>query len=325
MGNNRRSCMGYSWGLHAAGLSGTCSSSSSSLGHRSLSGSAFSKSLWSVSQTFSGSISADASLQPLSVAKQCPCFNGQVPPCSGWCDAFLRAEFEPPSAGASGLRGSVRCADLRGRSSLSGWWSLNGRLWTKVCNRICSVHSSSESCDLTRCCTSGSCASVVSRPVSLVSSASPVLVGGVGGSRVGLGFFFTGWSGWCAFQFSSCFSSGDGWRCCTWQHQFVVGHGSCMCPTGSLCSKYGVSGLAEDLRPVSEVEAGVNFRPSGVRGQVAGSLPRRQPGTGTRQGKRGVVTPSLHPVTWIRIGHQAIDGLDEGVWNRTIGDLGAKG
>ena len=29
-------------------------------------------------------------------------------------------------------------------------------------------------------------------------------------------------------------------------------------------------------------------------------------------------------VTWIRIGHQAIDGLDEGVWNRTIGDLGAK-
>ena len=30
-------------------------------------------------------------------------------------------------------------------------------------------------------------------------------------------------------------------------------------------------------------------------------------------------------VTWIRIGHQAINGLDEGVWNRKVGDLGAKG
>ena len=40
---------------------------------------------------------------------------------------------------------------------------------------------------------------------------------------------------------------------------------------------------AEDLRPVSEVEAGVNFRSAGgVRGLVAGSLPR-------------TVTPSLHP------------------------------
>ena len=35
----------------------------------------------------------------------------------------------------------------------------------------------------------------------------------------------------------------------------------------------GGSGPAEDLRPVSEVEAGVNFRLAGsVRGQVAGSL-----------------------------------------------------
>ena len=33
-----------------------------------------------------------------------------------------------------------------------------------------------------------------------------------------------------------------------------------------------------------------------VREQVAGSLPRRQPGTGTRQAEgRGVVAPSLHP------------------------------
>ena len=87
-------------------------------------------------------------------------------------------------------------------------------------------------------------------------------------------------------------------------------------------AKGGVSGPAEDLRPVSEVEAGVNFRPAGgLRGQVAGSLPRKQPGTGTRRVREGVDTPSLHPegfwypirVTWTRIGHQTINGLDEGV------------
>ena len=67
-------------------------------------------------------------------------------------------------------------------------------------------------------------------------------------------------------------------------------------PTGRRCTKGGVSGSAKDLLPVSEVEAGVNFRPVGcVRGQVAGSLPRRQPGTGTRRVGKGVVTPSLHP------------------------------
>ena len=72
----------------------------------------------------------------------------------------------------------------------------------------------------------------------------------------------------------------------------VIGQG----PRGRRCTKGRVSGPAEDLRPVSEVEAGVNFRPAGgVRGQVAGSLPRRQPGTGTRRLGRGVVTPSLHP------------------------------
>ena len=67
-------------------------------------------------------------------------------------------------------------------------------------------------------------------------------------------------------------------------------------PTGRRSSKGGVSGPTEDLRSVSEVEAGVNFGPAGgVRGQVAGSLPRRQPGTGTRQVSGGAVTPSLHP------------------------------
>ena len=98
--------------------------------------------------------------------------------------------------------------------------------------------------------------------------------------------------------------------------------------------KGGVSSPAEDFLPVSEVEAGVNFRPAGgAREQVAGSLPKKQPGTGTRQvkGRCGHTFPppggSWYPirVPWIRIGHQAIDGLDEGVWNHTVGDLGAEG
>ena len=81
--------------------------------------------------------------------------------------------------------------------------------------------------------------------------------------------------------------------------------------TGTKRVKGGVSGPAEDLRPVSEVEAGVNFRPAGgVRGQVAGSLPRRQPGTGTRRVREGVVTPSLHPevpgIQFVSLGY----GLD---------------
>ena len=44
--------------------------------------------------------------------------------------------------------------------------------------------------------------------------------------------------------------------------------------------------FVEDLHPVSEVEAGVNIRQTGgVRRQVAGSLPGRQPGTGTRRAR----------------------------------------
>ena len=67
-------------------------------------------------------------------------------------------------------------------------------------------------------------------------------------------------------------------------------------PTGTRSTKDGVCGPAEELRPVSEVEAGVNFRPAGsVRGQVAGSLPGRQPGTGTRRVRESAVTHSLHP------------------------------
>ena len=72
-------------------------------------------------------------------------------------------------------------------------------------------------------------------------------------------------------------------------------------------TKGGVPGPAEDLLLVSEVEAGVNFRPAG--------------------GSRGPPRGSFYPirVTWIRIGHQATNGLDEGVWNHTVGNLGAKG
>ena len=82
-------------------------------------------------------------------------------------------------------------------------------------------------------------------------------------------------------------------------------------PTGTTRVKGGVSGPAEDLRPLSEVEAGVNFLPAGgVRGQVAGSLPRKQAGTGTRWQRVGVDTPSLHPevpgIPFVSLGH----GLD---------------
>ena len=67
-------------------------------------------------------------------------------------------------------------------------------------------------------------------------------------------------------------------------------------PTGTRRVKGVVSGPAEDLRPVSEVETGVNVRPAGgVRGQVAGSLPGKQPGTGTRNVRGGAVTPSFPP------------------------------
>ena len=67
-------------------------------------------------------------------------------------------------------------------------------------------------------------------------------------------------------------------------------------PTWRKASKGGVFGPAEDLRPVSGVEAGVNFRPAGiVRGQVAVSLPRRQPGAGTRQ-QRGLCGHTFLPL-----------------------------
>ena len=77
---------------------------------------------------------------------------------------------------------------------------------------------------------------------------------------------------------------------------FVVGHGRVEGPTGRRRTKRGVSGPAEDLLPVSEVEAEAHFRlAGGVRRQVVGHIPGRQPGSGTRRVREGAVTPSLHP------------------------------
>ena len=93
-------------------------------------------------------------------------------------------------------------------------------------------------------------------------------------------------SGSLPVQRSTCYSLGVG----------------CQGPTRRKGTKGGVLGLAEDLRPVSEVEAGVNFRPGGcVRGQVAGSLPGRQPGTGNERcgshlpSTRRFLTPQFVP------------------------------
>ena len=102
-------------------------------------------------------------------------------------------------------------------------------------------------------------------------------------------------------------------------------------PTGTRRVKGGVSGPAEDLRPVSgrgKFSAGRRCTGAGCRFTSQEATRHRYQ---ARQGRCGHTFPppggSWYPirVTWIRIGHQAIDGLDEGVWNRTIGDLGAKG
>ena len=66
-------------------------------------------------------------------------------------------------------------------------------------------------------------------------------------------------------------------------------------PTGRKGSEGGVSGPAEDLRPVSEVEAGVNFRPAGL-GTEAGCRFTSQEATRHRnqagQGRCGTHLPS---------------------------------
>ena len=103
----------------------------------------------------------------------------------------------------------------------------------------------------------------------------------------------------------------------------MVGHGLGSGPTGTNRVKGGVSGPAEDFLPVAEVAAGVNFRPAGgVRGQVAGSLPKRQPGTGTRQVRGGAVTPSLHPevpdIQFVSLGY-GLDIRQSKGWTKVCG------
>ena len=69
----------------------------------------------------------------------------------------------------------------------------------------------------------------------------------------------------------------------------------CQGPKGRKRVKEG--GFRSDRRFASCLRGGGRgkFRPAGgVRGQVAGSLPGRQPGTGARQVRGGAVTPSLH-------------------------------
>ena len=56
-----------------------------------------------------------------------------------------------------------------------------------------------------------------------------------------------------------------------------------------------------------------------------GRLQVHFPGGNQAQVRGGAVHQYPIRVTWTRIGHQAINGLDEGVWNRTVGDLGAEG
>ena len=73
-------------------------------------------------------------------------------------------------------------------------------------------------------------------------------------------------------------------------HLFVVFR----VPRGGWVPKVGVSSWTEDVRPVSEMEAGVNFRCAGeVLEQVVVHIPGRRP-PGTRCFGGGAVTPSTH-------------------------------
>ena len=88
-------------------------------------------------------------------------------------------------------------------------------------------------------------------------------------------------------------------------------------PTERSGTEGGVSGPAEDLRPVSEVEAGVNFWRAGqVRGQVVEHCPVRRPRPGTRWSHPPGGSSHAIRAAWARM---------EGVWYRGVGGLGAKG
>ena len=91
---------------------------------------------------------------------------------------------------------------------------------------------------------------------------------------------------------------------------------------------------AEDLRPVSgggdrgKFSAGRRCTGAGCR-FTSRKATRHRYKAGQRRCGHTFPPPggSWYPirVTWIRIRHQAIDGLDEVVWNHKVGDLVAKG
>ena len=87
-------------------------------------------------------------------------------------------------------------------------------------------------------------------------------------------------------------------------------------PTGRRCSKGRVSGPAEGLRPVSEVGAGVNFRPAGwVRG--AGCRFTSQEATRHRyQAGQGKVRSHLTPTRRLLIPNSCHLGADWTSGNR---------
>ena len=89
-------------------------------------------------------------------------------------------------------------------------------------------------------------------------------------------------------------------------------------PTGTKRVKGGVSGPAEDcLRGGGRGKFSSRRRCTGAGCRFTSQEATRHRNQAS-QGRCG-------RVTWTRIGHQAINGLDEGVWYHTIGDLGAKG
>ena len=88
----------------------------------------------------------------------------------------------------------------------------------------------------------------------------------------------------------------------------------------------GVSSPAEDLLPVSDVEAGVNFRPAVYGGRLLVTYPEGNQAQVPGGQGAGAVTPFLHPevpafpfsVTWARKGNQ-----DEAMgWKRVCGTAG---
>ena len=102
-------------------------------------------------------------------------------------------------------------------------------------------------------------------------------------------------------------------------------------PTGRRCTKGGLLPVrAEDLPPAYRLggRGKLSGRPAGVRGSRVKefSFLESQQAQSLRPGRRQVCTHlsagrqgpgrQVRRFTWIRIGHQAIHGLDEGVWNQ---------